>query len=89
MDIFFHRITEIIQLDSDDGTREVSAEVSSPDEINDNINPTITYGKVCLNPDIKILLFLFLNTFFLKAGSVVKMASYILGDDTFRRGLTV
>ena len=42
----FHLLTDIIQSDSTDETREVSVDVNTPEEIDGNINPTITYGKV-------------------------------------------
>ncbi len=63
----FHLLTDIIQQDSNDQTREVSAEVNSPQEIDANINSVITYGK---------------------GSAIVKMLTYILGKETFRRGLT-
>jgi aminopeptidase N len=66
-DRYFHLLTDIIQQDSTDQTREVSADVNTPDEINSNLNPAITYGK---------------------GSSIVKMLTYVLGDETFRRGLT-
>ena len=67
-DRFFHLLTDVIQQDSTDETREVSVDVNTPEEIDANINPTITYGK---------------------GGSIVKMLTYVLGEDTFRKGLTV
>jgi aminopeptidase N len=45
----------------------VSAQVNTPDEIDSNINPTITYGK---------------------GSAIVKMLTYILGEETFRTGLS-
>ncbi len=57
----------MIQQDSTEQTREISAEVYTPEEINENLNPTITYGK---------------------GSAVVKMLTYVLGQDTFRAGLT-
>ena len=67
-DRLFHLITDIMHRDSTDETREVSADVNKPDEIDQNINPTITYGK---------------------GGSIVRMLTYILGKETFQRGLNV
>lgn len=57
-----------IHADATDDTREVSADVETPEQINDNINPTITYRK---------------------GGAIVQMLSYVLGEDTFTRGLSV
>lgn len=54
--------------DASDDTREVSADVETPEQIDANINPTITYRK---------------------GGGLVQMLSYILGDETFTRGLSV
>ena len=66
-DRLFQLITDVIQSDSSDETREISTDVNTPEEIDANINPTITYGK---------------------GGAIVKMLTYILGEETFRRGLT-
>jgi aminopeptidase N len=60
-------LTDIIQQDSTDQTREVSADVTTSDEINQNLNPTITYGK---------------------GASIVNMLTYVLGEETFKKGLT-
>lgn len=38
----------VMQSDSSDTTRPVSVNVLTPEEIDGNINPTITYGKVIL-----------------------------------------
>jgi aminopeptidase N len=67
-DRLFHLITDVIHKDSTDETREVSADVNTPEEIDKNINPTITYGK---------------------GGAIVKMLSYVLGKQTFQKGLQV
>ncbi len=39
-------LTDIIQLDAKETTRPVSIDVNTPKEIDANIDPTITYGKV-------------------------------------------
>lgn len=62
------QLLSTIQLDSTEDTREVSADVETPQEIDANINPTITYNK---------------------GGAIVKSLSYILGDVTFTKGLSV
>lgn len=62
------QLLSTIQLDSTEETREVSADVETPQEIDANINPTITYNK---------------------GGGIVKSLSYILGDVTFTKGLSV
>lgn len=62
------QLLSTIQLDSTEDTREVSADVETPQEIDANINPTITYNK---------------------GGGIVKSLSYILGDVTFTKGLSV
>ena len=46
MDSHFNLILNVIESDADDTTRPVSLEVNTPEEIDGNINPTITYGKV-------------------------------------------
>lgn len=57
-----------LHADATDDTREVSADVETPEQIDANINPTITYRK---------------------GGGLVQMLAYILGNDTFTRGLSV
>ena len=37
---------KVIQADSKQSTRPVSLEVNTPEEINSNVDGTITYGKV-------------------------------------------
>jgi aminopeptidase N len=61
-------LLNVIQADSSDTTRPVSLEVNTPEEIESNIDGTITYGK---------------------GSSIVRLLNYVLGEDTFRRGLTV
>jgi len=39
-------LTDVIQLDAKESTRAVSIDVNTPEEIDENIDPTITYGKV-------------------------------------------
>jgi hypothetical protein len=46
MDSHYNLILNVIESDSDNATRPVSLEVNTPEEIDGNINPTITYGKV-------------------------------------------
>jgi hypothetical protein len=46
MDSHYNLILNVIESDSDNTTRPVSLEVNTPEEIDGNINPTITYGKV-------------------------------------------
>lgn len=46
MDRLMDQLMITIQADSTDDTREVSADVETPEEIDANINPTITYRKV-------------------------------------------
>ena len=46
MDSHFNLILNVIESDADDTTRPVSLEVNTPEEIDGNISPTITYGKV-------------------------------------------
>ncbi|CAF0852077.1 unnamed protein product [Brachionus calyciflorus] len=45
LDTFTDVLMNVIQSDSSDTTRPVSLDVNSPEEIEDNFNPTITYGK--------------------------------------------
>jgi aminopeptidase N len=68
IDQLFNLLLNVIQADSSDTTRPVSLEVNTPEEIESNIDGTITYGK---------------------GSSIVRILNYVLGDDTFRRGLTV
>jgi hypothetical protein len=46
LDRHYEILFEDIEIDSSDDTRPVSFDVSTQDQINDNINPIITYGKV-------------------------------------------
>lgn len=46
MDRLFDVLVGTLQSDATDDTREVSADVETPEQINSNINPTITYSKV-------------------------------------------
>ena len=67
-------------------------DVQTPQEINQNINPTITYNKViiCLYlPYLECFMFIYFKIKFTKGSGIVRMLSYILGDDTFTRGLSV
>jgi aminopeptidase N len=41
----FDLLLNVIQSDSSDTTRPVSLDVNTPEEIDANIDPTITYGK--------------------------------------------
>ena len=67
-DQLINRLLNVIQADSFDTTRPVSLDVNEPEEIESNIDPTITYGK---------------------GSSIVRILYYSLGEDTFKRGLTV
>lgn len=48
------QLLSTFQLDSTEDTREVSADVETPEEIDANVNPTITYNKVCLDMSLNI-----------------------------------
>ena len=46
MDSHFNLLLNVIESDSENSTRPVSLEVNTPEEIDGNISPTITYDKV-------------------------------------------
>lgn len=48
-DRLFDLLLTVIQADSSETTRPVSLDVNTPEEIDNNIDPTITYGKVSHN----------------------------------------
>lgn len=58
MDRLLNVLMGTLQLDSTDDTREVSADVETPEEIDANINPTITYQKVCFRSLCRVTLVL-------------------------------
>ena len=66
MDTHFNLLLNVIESDSDNSTRPVSLEVNTPEEIDGNINPTITYGKVSIFIILTSLSFLTSLTFFVK-----------------------
>jgi aminopeptidase N len=56
-DQFLISVTDILRFDSKEETRPIYLDVKTPDEIDDNFDPDITYGKV------KFILLLFTTSF--------------------------
>ena len=73
-------------------TRPVIVDVTGKSsEIETTVDPFITYGKVKLGHGCleQPLAWLKLESFKMKASFLIRMTSYILGLDTFNRGLGV
>jgi aminopeptidase N len=81
-------LTNIIQSDAKESTRPVSLDVNTPEEIDANIDPTITYGKVLRKSFLKYQDYLS-NFSHKKGSSVVRMLSYVMGQSISNKGLTV
>ena len=48
-DQFLESVTDMLRFDSNEETRPLYLDVKTPEEIDDNFDPYITYGKVELN----------------------------------------
>lgn len=79
----------VIEIDSASATRPISMLISNSEEIQTNIEPIITYGKV-YNVYLCSLIQLKIHILTIKKGSaIVRMLIYILGEETFDKGITV